>query len=678
MKRDSVLGTRLAKKVLLIGWDAADWIIINDLLRRGQMPAFQSLIERGVHGKIATLQPILSPMLWNSIATGKMPDRHGIYDFVEPMPDASGIRPVTSTSRKCKAIWNILSQKGMKSIVVNWFASYPAETINGCVISDRYCMLPTLRPGFRSAKVGMVHPERLLDSLLDLVVEPSQLGEAITSFVPRAVEIDQAKDDRLQKLAKLIAKMSTIQAAAMQTMVREPWDFTAVYFDAIDHFGHTFMPYHPPAVEGVDPRDAELYGQCVVGAYRFQDMMLGAMMQAAGEDTTVIVLSDHGFHSQGLRPGTDGYQDPVSWHRPFGVVAAAGPGIRQADRLYGATLLDVTPTILALLGLPIGSDMEGRPWLETFDRPVKPEKLISWEDYDQGDPGMHPDEARQDPAAEAEAIRQLVELGYVEAPGEDAEKAVRRTLRSQRLYLATSLSYGPRREQAVEAWRELIDQYSHEDDADFIDHCRIELALCLASLARYDECKIELDKLPEHRRDRPLGQMLYAQVCVSEGRPEQALKHLERAGEISQNPQALATVGTAMLQLGRLDKADDAFKSALDLDEERAHAWQGRAQVALKRKQYEQAVDFALRAVGLTHRLAIAHYVLGVALAHLDKPDEAILALETAIQVAPGMRRARRLLAMLYRQTGHAQDSTWRQELAARNLGGRQLSVDDR
>ena len=671
------MGESLAKKVLLVGWDAADWVILNRLIERGQMPAFKALIDRGISGKIATLQPILSPMLWNSIATGKMPDRHGIYDFVEPLPDASGIRPVSSTSRKCKAIWNILSQSGLSSNVVNWFASFPAEPINGCVITDRYCMQSTLRPRFRGQREGMIHPERLGPALIDMIVEPSHLGEVITSFVPRAAEIDQDKDDRLEKLAKLIAKMSTIQAAAMHTMVSEPWDFMAVYFDAIDHFGHTFMPYHPPAVEGVSERDAELYGQCVTGAYRFQDMMLGAMVQAAGEDTTVILVSDHGFHSQGLRPGTDGYQDPVSWHRPFGVVAAAGPvGIKRNDKLYGATLLDVTPTILALLGLPIGSDMEGRPWLEIFDKPVSAEKLISWDTYEKGDPGMHPDEVRQDPAAEAESIRQLVELGYIEAPDQDIEKTVQRTLRSQKLYRATSLGYGPRKEEAIVAWRELIDQCNKNEDSDFRDHCYVELALCFASLGRYKECKQTLEELPEKRLERPLGQMLYAQICVSEGKPAEALEYLGRAGEVSESAQGLSTIGTALLSLGRLDEADDAFARALVLDEERAHAWQGRAQVALKRKQYEQAIDLALHAVGLTHRLAIAHYVLGVALAHLGRQDEAILALETAINVSPGMRRAKRLLASLYRQTGRDRGTAWKHDLAVRNLSGHQLEID--
>src|SRR5262245_50238121 len=98
----------LAKKVLLIGWDAADWKILNPLLERGLMPTLDRFINTGVMGNIATLTPAISPILWNSIATGKLPHKHGILGFVEPSPDGSGIRLANSTSRKVKAIWNIL------------------------------------------------------------------------------------------------------------------------------------------------------------------------------------------------------------------------------------------------------------------------------------------------------------------------------------------------------------------------------------------------------------------------------------------------------------------------------------------------------------------------------------------------------------------------------------------
>src|SRR3712207_6546572 len=100
------MGKRLAKRVLLVGWDAADWMMLRPLVAAGKMPALEKLLAAGVSGNLATIQPVLSPMLWNSIATGKRADKHGICSFVEPLPNLGGIRPVTSSSRKCKAIWN--------------------------------------------------------------------------------------------------------------------------------------------------------------------------------------------------------------------------------------------------------------------------------------------------------------------------------------------------------------------------------------------------------------------------------------------------------------------------------------------------------------------------------------------------------------------------------------------
>ncbi len=88
----------LASRVLLVGWDAADWKMISPLMDAGQMPALSRFVERGVMGNISTLRPALSPILWNSIATGKRADKHGILGFIEPSADGNGIRPASSTS----------------------------------------------------------------------------------------------------------------------------------------------------------------------------------------------------------------------------------------------------------------------------------------------------------------------------------------------------------------------------------------------------------------------------------------------------------------------------------------------------------------------------------------------------------------------------------------------------
>src|SRR5437763_16803376 len=110
---------------MLIGWDAADWGFIEPMLDNGILPNLKKLISTGVMGKIATLSPILSPMLGNSIATGKLGHKHDILSFVEP--DGKGFcRAVSSTSRNATALWTILSQNDLRSGVIDWFASHAA------------------------------------------------------------------------------------------------------------------------------------------------------------------------------------------------------------------------------------------------------------------------------------------------------------------------------------------------------------------------------------------------------------------------------------------------------------------------------------------------------------------------------------------------------------------------
>ena len=119
-----------SRKVLLIGWDSADWKVIMPLIDAGKMPNLAKLVENGICGNIATLQPVLSPMLWTSIATGKRAYKHGVHGFSEPDPLTGSIRPVTNLSRKTKAIWNILNQNNLNTITVGWWPSNPVEELS--------------------------------------------------------------------------------------------------------------------------------------------------------------------------------------------------------------------------------------------------------------------------------------------------------------------------------------------------------------------------------------------------------------------------------------------------------------------------------------------------------------------------------------------------------------------
>jgi type I phosphodiesterase/nucleotide pyrophosphatase len=238
------MGTdRATRKVLLIGWDAADWKVIMPLIDAGKMPNLARLIEEGICGNIATLQPALSPMLWTSIA-GKRAYKHGILGFSEPDPLNNSIRPVTNLSRRTKAIWNILNQKGLNTIVVGWWPSNPVEELsNGVMVSNDYQRPVGKDPKKWPVKPGTIHPARLQNALAELRFHPTELTDAdLCAFLPglqgmSRADLDKAENDlRLQTLLRIIADCTSIHSAATWLMQNEPWDFMAVYYDAIDHF----------------------------------------------------------------------------------------------------------------------------------------------------------------------------------------------------------------------------------------------------------------------------------------------------------------------------------------------------------------------------------------------------------------------------------------------------------
>jgi hypothetical protein len=193
------------RKVLLVGWDAADWKIIQPLLDRGELPVLEKIINGGVMGNLSSIRPMLSPMLWNSIATGKRPFKHGVHGFTEVDYELNQIVPVSSATRKCKAIWNILNERGLKTHVVGWFATHPAELLDGACVSDRFASPAPARIGAEwKLPKGTIYPARLEKELAELRMRPEEIpGDVLAMFVRDAAKIDQANDKRLHQISAI-------------------------------------------------------------------------------------------------------------------------------------------------------------------------------------------------------------------------------------------------------------------------------------------------------------------------------------------------------------------------------------------------------------------------------------------------------------------------------------------
>ncbi len=687
----------MSRRTLVIGWDAADWKVIHDLIEQGRLPHTQALIERGTMGDLATLHPVLSPMLWTTIATGKRPFKHGILGFTEPTPDGAAVQPVSQLGRTAKAIWNIFHQQGMRQHVIGWWPSHPVEPIDGVMVSNHFqtALGPPEAPW--PLAPGMVHPPHLAETLAGLRINPNELlPEQILPFVPLAAEIDQDQDRRLGMVMKILAECVSVHAAALWALEHAPWDFAAVYYDAIDHFCHGFMKYRAPRRPHIPERDFALYGGVVDMAYVFHDLMLGAMLAKVPEETTVIVCSDHGFHPDHLRPVLLPKEPagPAIEHRDLGMVILAGPGIRRDRLIHGASVLDIAPTVLALHGLPVGEDMDGKVLAEAFETPPAVATVPSW-DAVPGDAARLAAESLYDPLAAKEAMDQLVALGYVEALAEDRAEAVASTARELRFNLARSYMDAGRHLDALPLlaalYTETPDQYRFG----------VQLALCYRALDLVAELRdlverltadrqaaalkaradlealaerlkarqtaageleadggIDPDRLAEDERReydrlRLLARFnpfdldyLMGWVLAAQGQPERALAHLKRAERAdARRPGLQVQIGETLLGLGRVGDAERAFERALALDPLSPHANLGLAKVRLKQRRGEDSIGLALAAVNALYQNPLAHYVLGLGLWRAGQYLRAAEAMRVAVGINPHFERAHRFLA---------------------------------
>jgi len=143
--------------VVLIGVDGLEWSVVLPLVRSGEMPAVRALMERGRFGKLATLEPTHSPAIWTTVATGKLPHKHGIHHFVAPRP-GGGQRLLTSADRRTKALWNLFSDAGLRVHTAGWWLTFPVEAVRGSMVAQNNTRTPRdVRQGWRLWK-GTVRP----------------------------------------------------------------------------------------------------------------------------------------------------------------------------------------------------------------------------------------------------------------------------------------------------------------------------------------------------------------------------------------------------------------------------------------------------------------------------------------------------------------------------------------
>ena len=249
--------------ILVVGIDGGEWKVIRKLWAEGRLPNLKALAERGTTATLRTAYNS-SPVIWTTIATGVTPREHGIVDFVVPTPQ--GDVPISSDVRKVPAIWNMLTQSGKRVAVLGWWGSWPAEEVNGVVVSDR----------------------ALLD--LDRRVSPPSYLPTFLQEVRRAREEPSlfGADDEAEMRDRAIAQAAT-------TLAGQAFDLLLVYFRSPDIVSHNhWKSYEPEAFgEAADPANRDR----VPRSYEAVDQALGRLLKAGPKDMNVLVISDHGFHA---------------------------------------------------------------------------------------------------------------------------------------------------------------------------------------------------------------------------------------------------------------------------------------------------------------------------------------------------------------------------------------------
>lgn len=375
-KASNVPGTRTT----VIALDGTDWRVALPLLRQGKLPALAAIRRAGVAAVMRTNPDYRwSPVLWTSIATGKLPEKHGVTSFMAQVPGLPRRIPTPSTERRCRALWNIFSERGRSVGFIGWWVTWPAEPVNGFIVSDHFSVSRfDLGRDFNSddedpgLSEKQTYPENLLPRIASLKVSRRDITQAdLARFVDLPQDFvyptELRKFDKVSEFAIASSVDRTHFGAARKLLAEEPPELFGVFFQGIDILQHYTWEFLDPAGTGTSPSssDRRAWSAAAEKYYAYADGLVGQLVEIGGGDRAILVVSDHGF-----RPGTERYAEKhiSGEHRRQAFFLYAGPGLRRGARIDEVDAIDVAPTLLAAHGLPVAADMDGVPLVEAFTR----------------------------------------------------------------------------------------------------------------------------------------------------------------------------------------------------------------------------------------------------------------------------------------------------------------------
>ncbi len=652
-------------RLLMVGLDGADWAILDELIAAGRMPNLARLIERGVRAKLLSISPTLSPVVWTTVATGVEPGRHGVLDFLVSSADGTDRQPVTSAQRRAATFWEILSRVGVPVGVVGWWASWPADPVEGYLVTDRVAYQLF---GF-SADPGDPHgktwpPELYEAEVRPRVVEPrsvpwDDVRRYLSGERVEREQFDEPEQKMLDEFRTVLASGRTYLDVALALRARNEPRVEVVYFEGTDTVGHLFMPFRLPVRSGIDPGSSRSFRSIVDRYYETADGYLGRLLEGRGEEWTVMVLSDHGFASDETRPRlTDsriGHGGAADWHSRFGVLVLSGAGVRPGVTLEEASVYDIAPTVLALFGQPVPGSWPGQVLGAALEPGFLERHPVR---YAREDPPRSPDgNGREDlpDAGAADVVAKLESLGYI-ATGPEQREAGGPALTAANNTGVALLARGSFAE-AEEVFRGAL------DEAPGNPSLLTNLGSALRLQGRPDEARPYLERAYEHASARREAGNLLAEIALEQGRLDEAERYLREV--LRDEPDAArvrTTLGRLLERRGRTRDAETEYRRAAAVDRNAAqprnllgNIARDRGDEAEAERWYTEAIEANPYELGAYNNLALVYQDRG-------EMERAIELYARALTKAPNNPVVLNNLASLYYAEGDLDEAAalWR------------------
>ncbi|MCB0076196.1 MAG: alkaline phosphatase family protein [Anaerolineales bacterium] len=267
----------MTHRVIVIGLDGATFDLIRPWAAEGHLPTLARLMDEGSWGELRSTMPPMTAPAWTSFATGVNPGKHRLYDWIARDDGGYAFAPLTARDATAPTLYRLLSEAGRRVLVMNVPMSYPAAPVNGIMIAGMPA--PTLDE-------RISHPPGIVDEL------KAAIGDYILYPDPGQAYSDRGIDSFLQRLYRT-TELRT--AAFRHLLAQERWDFAMLVYNGTDTISHALWKFMDQRHPLHDPRRYTKYGHAIRDYYRFVDGQLAALMDTLDDQTTLLLMSDHGF-----------------------------------------------------------------------------------------------------------------------------------------------------------------------------------------------------------------------------------------------------------------------------------------------------------------------------------------------------------------------------------------------